>query len=67
MKQAFNRTIMLAAEFFAALAACIGCSAKHGEAPPQRQIRWRAPETGFKSTTAIEPDNASKANHEEGQ
>jgi hypothetical protein len=67
MKRAFNRILTLAAEFFAVLAACIGCSPKHGQAPPQRQIRWRAPETGFKSTTAIESDNASKANHEEGQ
>ncbi len=67
MKRALNRTLTFVVGFFAALAACIGCSPKHGQAPPQRQIRWRGPETGFKSTTAIESDNAGNANHEEGQ
>jgi len=57
MKLFASRFLALLLKFSAALAACIGCTAKHDEAPKPRQIRWRGPETGYTCTTVIEPDN----------
>jgi len=57
MKLFASRFLALLLKFSAALAACIGCTSKHDEAPKPRQIRWRGPETGYSSTTVIDLDN----------
>ena len=58
MKSVASRFFTIVLKLSAALAACIGCS-DPGQ-PPPGQIRWRGPETGFKSNTAIEPNDAGK-------
>ncbi|MGO9112093.1 MAG: hypothetical protein ACLP9L_22945 [Thermoguttaceae bacterium] len=58
MKLFASRFFGILLKLSAALAACIGCTAKHDETPKPRQIRWRGPETGYTGTTVIDPDNA---------
>jgi hypothetical protein len=59
MKLFVSRFLALLLKLSAALAACIGCTAKHDDAPKPRQIRWRGPETGYTGTTVIEPDKGT--------
>jgi hypothetical protein len=53
MKLLFNRTLTLAAELLATLAACIGC----GKSDPPKEFHWRGTSTGYEHTTPVPPDN----------
>ena len=55
------RIAALAAELFAALAACVGCSSKQPESPEPAKaptIHWHGPATGYEGKID-EPTNAT--------
>ena len=57
MRRFWSRVFCVAAKLVALLS--LGCSGK-SEPPPPREIRWRGAETGYESTTKVQPSEAAK-------
>ena len=60
MRQAFRRTLTLAAQFFATVAACIGCNKSSPEPPEPKEFHWHGSGTDYHHTSVVPPDNADE-------
>ena len=61
-----KRSLLLALEILvklgACLGACVGCSSKHPGPEKPRTIHWKGEDSGYETTTAVQPaDNGDSA------
>ena len=56
MKRSLSFAVEILIKLGACLTACVGCSSKGPPSPEKpRVIRWRAEDSGYRTTTTVQP------------
>ena len=55
MKRTLSLVVEVLVKLAACMATCIGCSSKGPPGEKPREIRWEGQDSGYETTTAVEP------------